>query len=259
MNLNLAGYDLAPELLGRAQDSLDVLVRNRPDHVAVRLVVTDAVEDLYGNPPGSGVNGVVANQRVLPDVFPGRGYATATVAPRARLAMQELTRDHARFMFDPQDLSPPLLRSEQLYLAAQQVRRTGPATTDAKTPLLGPILVVPSPMTLAAIRPPVLLECNAPGGTKGEAGVSPAATLDPSQATAAPPLVLAMWQQLFAVTLRCLGPDTLLYSLGWGDPYIEVAVGDSVDLRTSIKYLLLAGAGSKPVKVAVQGWGFHFY
>lgn len=259
MNLNLAGYDLAPELLGRAADHLDVLVRNRPDHVSVRLLVAGAVEDLYGNPAGSGIAGTPANQRVLPDVFPGRGYATRSVAARAQVAMQELTRDHARFMLDPQDLSPPLLRSEQLYLAAQQVRATGPALTDAKTPVLGPILVVPSPTTLAAIKPPVMLECLVPGGTKGKAGASPASALDPSQATAAPPLALAMWQQLFAVTLRCLGPETLLYSLGWGDPYVEVAVGDSVDLRTSIKYLLLAGAASKAVKVAIQGWGFHFY
>lgn len=256
--LDLAGYDLGPELLQRGPNFLDVLVRNRPDHQAVRLLVAGVVEDMYGSPPSSGVSGVAANRRVLPDVYPGRGYATRNQMPRAQFAMQEQTRDFARYLFNPEELDPMIPAGEQLYLAVQQVRPSGPAVSAAGTPILGPILVVPSPMALAQMRPAVLVECLAPGGTKGKAGSSPASSLDPSQATAAPPLVLASWQQLHGVILRNLGTDALLYSFAWGDPYVEVIAGGEVTITTSVKYIILAGAGSKAVKVAIQGLGFRF-
>lgn len=258
MNLDLAGYDLAPELLQRVPPYLDVLVRNRPDHTAVRLMVAPAVEDMYGNPTGSGISGVPANRRILPDLLPGRSTATKRMWPIAQIAAQEKTKDFARIMLSLEDLDPPIPAGEQVYLAVQQVRPTGPAVTAATTPILGPILVVPSPRTLGEVRPSVLVQCLAPGNTKGKAGASPASVLDPSQAASPPPLVLAMWQQLHAVTLRNMGPDPLLFTFGWGDPYVELAAGSDVDVRTSIKYIFLAGSGSKSVKVAVQGWGFRF-
>ena len=259
MTLDLAGYDLAPELLQRLPPYLDILVRNRPDHVAVRLMVAQSVEDLYGNPAGSGISGAPTNRRVLPDMMPGRRTATRSTWHVAQFAAQEQTKDFSRILLGLEDLDPPIPSGEQVYLAVQQVRPTGPALTAATTPILGPILAVPSVRTLAEARPSLLVQCLAPGNTRGKAGASPASTLDLPQAAAPPPLVLAAWQQQQAVTIRNFGPDPLLYTFGWGDPYVEVSAGDHVELRTSVKYVILAGAGAKAVKVAVQGWGFHYH
>lgn len=258
MSLDLAGYDLVPELLQRAPRYLDILVRNRPDHSAVRLAVAASVEDLYGNATGSGVPGVPANRRWLPEMLPGRRTATSSAWPVANVLAQEPTQKYSRIFLGLQDLDPPILDGEQVYLAVQQVRSAGPAVTAAATPILGPILVVPSPSTLSLVNPTVTIQCQAPGNTKGKAGSSPSSVLDPSQASAPPPLVLAFWLQQYGVTIRNLGPDPLLYAFGWGDPYVELGPNDVADVASTVKFVFLAGSGSKAVKVALVSSGFKY-
>lgn len=256
----IGGYNLAPEIAYRWHSGMDVLVQNRPDHVAVRLWAASRLEDLYGAPKKSGVTGDPTQRRLVGQCRAGDAFFTPSLRERERVLTDRTTR-HARFTLALRDLDPPMLEDEVCYLAAQQVLPDGRAVeagpTGSTTPLLGFILIVPPDSVYGQDAPNINFQGVAPMATGAKLGVPFSATTDFSQKNSPPPLLIALPHQCSGIVLRT-DVDGLAYSFDWGMPVTAVTTGVPVEISSSVKYVLLASLGAKNAPFSVDTISFLY-
>lgn len=256
----VGGYDLTPEIIFRWRSGIDILVPNRPDHVAVRLWAASRLEDMYGAPKKSGITGDPTQRRLVGQCRSGDVIFTASHRERAQVITDRTTR-HARFVVALGDLDPPLLDDEVCYLAAQQVGLDGRPVEvgplGSTTPLFGFILLVPPDSVYGMDAPNFHFQGIAPTGTGAKLGVPFSSTTDLSQRNSPPPLLLALPHQCSGIVLRT-DVDGLCYSFDWGMPVVPVTAGTPLEVTSSVKYLLLASLGAKAATFSADTVSFLF-
>ena len=254
-------YVLTPGVLEKKPGFLDLQVRNYKDIAAYRLWMGNVLNDMYGNPNGSGVAGDETGRQMLFQVQKGAWHRSPSIIAR-RLSYDEVIRGITRLLFDYGDYRvPPLAGKPQplpvegvtLLARVQQVRHTtGPlivkGAINKNDPIMGPILVIPGSPWWSGNNPTINLQGIAPAGTNGVAGTAPIITLDPDQQLGAPPMAIRLPRGTSSLRIRNLdgGGVGLLFSFGWGMPYQTLPAGETLDSFGGITDIVLAGDGGSP-------------
>lgn len=249
---NLYGsFDVAPRIVQRSTNLIDLVVRDRPGTDMYRLWGAKSVNDAYGNLVASGVGAVnpTLMMTVMRDTL---GQSPSVV--RNVVQVEENRRGMTSFQFDMDDYVapavPPPFRGDNfpVYVRLQENRLgqwqsvAGPVNNGL--PILGPTLVIP----------PVDFYGKSGGGTLIITGTAPTGTgcsigeppvVDLTVQTPIPMhIIFPKTCSSIRITAETDG-KTVLMSHGLNDPMLPVENSDPVgwddDINRGINEVVLAG------------------
>jgi len=221
-------FDVAPRIIQRSTNFIDLIVRNRPGTDMYRLWGAKSVNEAYGNLATSGV-GVIDPTLMMTVIRDTMGKSASVV--RRGWQVEESRKDQSSFQFDMDDYLTPAIPAPfrgddfPVYVRLQENRAgawvavAGPVNNGK--PVMGPILVVP----------PAVFYGESVAGTLNITGIAPANT---GCANGEPPVVDLSVQTptpmhiIFPKTCThvLVTPQTegkaILMSFGLGDPMIEI-------------------------------------
>lgn len=116
------------------------------------------------------------------------------------------------------------------YLALQEVTSSARVRSNGD-PILGPILIVPSPSFFGTRTPTLSLSMTAPANMAGAAGVTPYSSVLDN--TTCAPLAIYLPAAVAIVNIRNSASAALLYSTGWGNPYSSLPVSVQTDFQAA--------------------------
>ena len=228
MNNIYGPFDVAPRVVQRSTNLIDLIIQNRPGTDMYRLWGAKSVDDAYGNLTGSGV-GTVDPTLMMTTMKDTIGQSPSIISRRVQC--EENRRGQTSFQFDMDDFVapavPPPFRGDDfpVYVRLQEYRAgvwtsvVGPVNNGH--PILGPILVVP----------PVNFYGQSISGTLNIAGTAPVGTgctqgepplVDLSVQTPTPMhIVLPKTCTNILITPQTAG-KAILVSFGLHDPMIEI-------------------------------------
>jgi len=245
-------YDTAPQLIERAVDRIDMMVRDQPNVVAYRFWGAPTLNAAYGKPTASGMPGVAVTQaEAMFEVLKSRQFRSPSVIQRRWSWYGENLRGMSRVAWDPADYVGPATsfpgRDETWFVRVQERRYTAgwleaQGVVDTGEPKLGSIYVVPPAPVFGQPQPGVSLAGTAPAGTGALAGAVP--PFDPDMQVPNPMhIVLPRYTQSCFINNTGAAND-LLCSTGWGLPMLLAGPNeDAIEFGGGIKEVVLAGSG----------------
>jgi len=226
----LGPFDIAPRIIQRATNFVDLLVRDRPGTDRYRLWGAKSVDEAYGNLTGSGV-GTIDPTEMMVVMRERMGQSRSVI--RRDWRCEENRKGMTSFQFDPDDyvvpMIPPPFRGDDfpVYVRLQESRGgqwlavPGTLPINPNVPIMGPILVVP-PVGFygESISGNLNIAGTAPEGTGCLSGNPP--LIDVSLQTPTPMhIILPKTCTNILITPQEAG-KALLVSFGLSDPMIEI-------------------------------------
>lgn len=168
-------FDARIGVLQRSPHFVDLIIRNRPGTSQFRLWGARTLNNAYGNLDDSGVGGT--GPTLMMTATSGQRVLSPSVIHRRAGLVEESRKGHTSFQFDITDFLTPVVPppfgtdEEPLFVRVQEYRVAVPgwlsvpllAPHNPGTPIMGPILVVPSASQTKSF--PVLLSGIAPSET----------------------------------------------------------------------------------------------
>lgn len=241
-------FNVAPRVIQRSTNFVDLLVRDRPGTDMYRLWGANSVNNAYGNPTGSGVAGT--GPTMMMTVPKGQMGQSASVVRRG-WRVEESRKGQTSFQFDPDDyvvpaVPPPFVGDYAPNYVRLQENRAGAwlasaGPVDPGLILAGPILIIP----------PARFYGESVAGTLNFTGIAPVGTgssmgelpmFDPSLQSPQPMhIIFPKTCTNILVTPQEAG-KTLLMSFGLDDPMITVQDSNpfTMDSSRGIKEIVLA-------------------
>jgi len=236
MSNRFGPFNVAPRILQRSTNFVDLVIRDRPGTDMYRLWGAPSVNDAYGNPTGSGVGGT--GGQILMTAYRGSIEQSQSLVPRGVQVGGENRKGHTTFQFNPDDFVipaiPPNFNGDETpnYVRIQEHRAgawlesAGPV--DPGLPTQGPILIIPEPRFYG--RPaiaPITFTATAPTGTGCTLGYPP--VFDPTMQTPNPMhIVFPRMAGNIVINANDDG-KALLVSYGPGSPMMAVTYQNPVN------------------------------
>lgn len=222
-------FNVAPRIVQRSTNFVDLIARNRPGTDQYRLWGSPTVDDAYGNLAGSGVGGAGPSEMLT--VFRDRMAQSISVIRRG-WRVEESRRGQSSFQFDPDDFLDPTLTAPfngdaypmfvrvQEYRGGQWLAVPLGVPLNPGTPILGPILLVPPVDFYGRMGTAVItLQGIAPAGTGCTPGAFP--VIDATLQTPLPMHILLPKVSSFKLTALAAG-NNLLFASNLHDSMIQV-------------------------------------
>lgn len=245
-------FNVAPRIIQRSTNFIDLMVRNRPGTNMYRLWGANNVNDAYGPLVGAGVSAIspTAMMTVIKD---GVGQSLSVV--RRNWRVEESRRGQTTFQFDMDDyvtpaVPPPFQPDEfpvfvrlQENRAGQWLTVAGPVNNGA--PILGPMLYVPPVSWYGRMgTQTVTIYGIAPAGTGCALGQYP--VVDTTVQTPLPMHFLLPKVSSFKIIALEAG-KSLLFSSGLNGQMVTVTPDNPLQFDDSlhgINEVVLAGMGA---------------
>lgn len=221
----------------------------------------DTVNNVYGNPAGSGVGGAGAEQMFGP-VMRGSHFRSPTLR-RKKLGFYAGNRKgQTHLVFDIDDYLGPGINLPMdeawLFLRVQEIRAGAALVIAGPTPLLGPIYCVPPATLFGQDKPTFTLNGTAPGGTNLALGAIPDFNEDLTDASPRP-MHLVFSSPLTAVSITNTSLNNLYLCYGPEQQVQVIAAGQETALFAGRTKEIIVGsnnaAGSSFRLNAVMGLG----
>ena len=250
-----------PGIVERSRDIIHLCLRDKPITVGYQFWGHRSINDAYGDPTNSGVGGAGAS--ALFAVHKGQAFRSPSLRRSGRGQVHGSIKGQTHAVFTGADYAVPGVGSSPVppdehwvYVRVQEERiGAGLLTMAGPLPVLGPICCVPPAVFFGTHNPSFTMQGTAPSSTASAAMSTP--DLDEDLTSAAPRAMhLVFPSRLSKVHIRNISLVNLLVSFGPGQPMVNVAAGDSLNVtshQTSIKEVLLAC----PDGVAGADFTFH--
>lgn len=185
-SMSFSSFGVRLGILHRSDHFCDLVVRDRPGTTAYKLYGARTLNDAYGNLFDSNVSG--SGPVLMMTAQAGRINQSQAIIKNGKGCVDENRKGLTTFQYDITDFVNPLASpppfgtdEETVYVRLQEYRLTagwlavpGTATHNANTPMLGPILLVPSALNYNSGRSFMsTMTGTAPSNTGSVAGSPP--------------------------------------------------------------------------------------